>query len=135
MYIERSLSWHTRNSFMLTNLACPINNLRGEWDYTTVQRLHHRQIWSRGTEGRKDASENNKWMIVQCEIFSKSLNPQNIDKSVSDIRIRIRFPFECCFWISPSGSKLTIVADIQPASRIMITSVAYAFDSRLKRKF
>jgi len=29
-------------------------------------------------------------MIVQCECatFSKSLNPRNIDKSVSDIRVR-----------------------------------------------
>jgi len=29
-------------------------------------------------------------MIVQCAIFSKSLNPQNIENSVSDILIRIR---------------------------------------------
>jgi len=31
-------------------------------------------------------------MIMQCEcaFFSKSLNPRNIDKSVSDIRIRSR---------------------------------------------
>jgi len=36
-------------------------------------------------------------MIVQCETFSKSLNPRNIDKSVSDIRIRIRLPFESSF--------------------------------------
>jgi len=27
-------------------------------------------------------------MIVPCATFSKSLNPRNIDKSVSDIRIR-----------------------------------------------
>jgi len=47
-------------------------------------------------------------MIVQCATFSKSLIPQNIDKSVSDIRIRIRFPFESRFWISLSGCKLTI---------------------------
>jgi len=31
-------------------------------------------------------------MIVQCATFSKSLNPRNINKSVSDIRIR--FPFQ-----------------------------------------
>jgi len=28
---------------------------------------------------------------VQCATFSKNLNPRNIDKSVSDIRIRIDF--------------------------------------------
>ena len=61
-------------------------------------------------------------MIVQCATFSKSLNPRNIDKSVSDIRIRIRFPFESSFWISLSGCKLTILPDIQPANRIVIIS-------------
>jgi len=61
-------------------------------------------------------------MIMQCEcaFFSKSLNPRNIDKSVSDIRIR--FPFESSFWISLSGCKLTILPDIQPANRIVIIS-------------
>jgi len=54
--------------------------------------------------------------------FSKSLNPKNIDKSVSDIRISIRFPFESSFWISVSGCKLTILPDIQPANRIVIIS-------------
>ena len=34
-------------------------------------------------------------MIVQNATFSKSLNPRNIDKSVSDIRIR--FPFDSSF--------------------------------------
>jgi len=29
-------------------------------------------------------------MIVQWATFSESLNPRNVDKSVSDIRIRIR---------------------------------------------
>ena len=62
-------------------------------------------------------------MIVQCATFSKSLNPRNIDKSVSDIRIRIRFPFESSFWISSSSCKLTILLDIQPANRIVIISV------------
>jgi len=123
MYTERALSWHTwRNSFMVTNLAYPISNSWGEWDYTTVQRLHHRQTWSHGTEGWIDASENNKWMIVQCATFSKSLNPRNIDKSVSDIPIRIRLPFESSFWISASGCKLTILSVIQPANRIVIIS-------------
>ena len=51
---------------MLTNLAWPISRLRGEWDYTTVQRLHFffsleelaqtkeitpKTDWSYGTEG------------------------------------------------------------------------------------
>ena len=61
-------------------------------------------------------------MIVQCATFSNSLNPRNIDKSVSDIRIRIRLPFEISFWISLSGCKLTILPDIQPANRIVINS-------------
>jgi len=64
-------------------------------------------------------------MIVHCgcATFSKSLNTWNIDKSVSDIRIRIQFPFESSFWISLSGCKLTILLDIQPANRIVIISV------------
>jgi len=61
-------------------------------------------------------------MIVQCATFSKSLNPRNIDKSISDIRIRIRFLFESSFWISLSSCKLTILPDIQPANRIVIIS-------------
>jgi len=61
-------------------------------------------------------------MIVQCATVSKSLNPRNIDKTVSDIRVRIRFPFENSFWISVSGCKLTILPDIQPANRIVIIS-------------
>jgi len=52
--------------------------------------------------------------------FSKSLNPKDIDKSVSDIRIR--FPFESSFWISVSGCKHIILPDIQPANRIVIIS-------------
>ena len=64
-------------------------------------------------------------MIVQCATFSKSLNPRNIDKSVSDIRIRIRFPFESSLWISVSSCELTILPDIQPANRIVIISDLY----------
>jgi len=67
-------------------------------------------------------NEDNKWMIMQCATFSKSLNPRNINKSVSDIRFRIRFPFQSRFWISVSGCKLTILPDIQPANRIVIIS-------------
>jgi len=67
-------------------------------------------------------------MIVQCATFSKCLNPRNIDKTVSDIRIRIRFPFESSFWISVSGWKLTILPDIQPANGIVIISGLYSCD-------
>jgi len=72
-------------------------------DYTKAQRLHHRQTRSHGREGGKDAAEDNKCMVEQCATFSKSLNPRNINKSVSDIRIHIRFPFESSFWISVPG--------------------------------
>jgi len=51
-------------------------------------------------------------MIVQCATFYKNLNPRNIAKSVSDIRIRIRFPFKSSFWIT----------GIQPENRIVIIS-------------
>ena len=64
-------------------------------------------------------------MIVQCATFSKSLNPRNIDKSVSDIRIRFRF--ESSFWISLSGCKLTVLPDIQPANRIVIISAVHLY--------
>jgi len=64
-------------------------------------------------------------MIVQCATFSKSLNPRNIDKSVSDIRIR--FQFESSFWISVSGCILTILPDIQPANRLVIISARNTF--------
>jgi len=51
LYTERALSWHIRNRFLPTNLACPISRLRGEWDYTMIQRIHHRQTRSHGTDG------------------------------------------------------------------------------------
>jgi len=66
-------------------------------------------------------------MIVQCATFSKSLNPRNINKSVS--HIRIRFQFQSRFWISVSGCKLTILPDIQPAIRIVIISAVHSSDS------
>ena len=69
-------------------------------------------------------------MIVQCATFSKTLNPRNIDKSVSDIQIRIQFQFENSFWISVSGCKLTILPDIQPATRIVIISAIYTGATR-----
>ena len=64
-------------------------------------------------------------MNVQYATFSKLLNLRNIDKCVSDIRIRIRIPFESSFWISVSGCKLTILPDIQPANRSVIISAIY----------
>ena len=57
---------------------------------------------------------------MQYVTFSKNLNPRNIEKSVSDIRIR--FPFDSRLWISVSGCKLTILSDTQPANRIVIIS-------------
>jgi len=63
-------------------------------------------------------------MIVQCATFSKILNPRNINESISDIRIRVRFPFESSFWISVSGCKLIILPDIQSANRLVIISDA-----------
>ena len=96
------------------------------WHNSTVLRSHHRQTRSNGAEGWKDASEDNKWMIVQCATFSKSLNPRNIDKSVSDIRISIPFPFVSSFWITLCGCKLAILLDIKPANRIVIISGAWA---------
>ena len=62
---------------------------------------------------------------MQYATFSKNLNSQNIEKSVLDIRIRIRFPFDSRFWISVSGCKLTILPDILPANRIVIISDAH----------
>ena len=70
----------------------------------TVQRLHHRQTGSHGTEGLKDTSEDNKWMIVQCPTFPKvwilkiSIKsfgyphpyPVPIWKQFLDIRIRLQ---------------------------------------------
>ena len=71
-------------------------------------------------------------MIVQCATFSKSLNHRNIAKSVSDIRIRIRFLFEGSFWISVSGCNLTILPDIQPANRVVIISAASNISEKMR---
>jgi len=63
---------------------------------------------------------------MQRATFSKSLNPRNIDKSVSDIRIRIRlqtYPVASRL-ASLSGCKPPILPDTQPANRIVITSGA-----------
>jgi len=82
-------------------------------------------------------NEDNKWMSMQRATFSKSLNPRNIDKSVSDIQIRIRFLFESSFRISVSGCKLTILLDIQPANRIVIISGAQqeiSFSTKVSKK-
>jgi len=106
---------------MLANLACPISRLRGG------MRLHY------GTEITPQTDSESwhrrlkrsfwKLQMNDCATFSKSLNPRNIDKSVSDIRIR--FPFVSGFRISVSGCKLTVLPDIQPANRIVIISGSY----------
>jgi len=62
-------------------------------------------------------------MIVQYATFSTTLNSRNIEKSVSDILIRILFLFESSFWISASSCKLTILPDIQSSNRIVIISL------------
>jgi len=56
-------------------------------------------------------------MIVQCATFSKRLNPRYVDKSVSDILIRIRFPFEINFWISVCGCKLPVLPAGYPTGK------------------
>jgi len=110
---------------MLTNLVCPVN--RGGM----VMGLHYgTEIYTKDRLGvmvqkaeKMLLKITNEWLcIVHCATFSKSLNPRNISKSVPDIRIRIRFPFESSFWIFVSGCKLTILPDIQPANRIVIIS-------------
>jgi len=73
-------------------------------------------------------------MIVQCATFSKSLNPRNTDKSVLNIRIRIRFRFESSFWISVSGCKLPILPDIQPENRIVIIFDMHQSDQNTDRQ-
>jgi len=64
----------------------------------------------------------NKRMIMQYATFSKNLNPPNIENTASDIRIRVRFPFDSRVWISVSGCKLTILPDMQPANQIVVIS-------------
>jgi len=84
---------------MLTNLACSISHLRGEWDYATVQRLHHRHTRSQSTEGWKGASENNNWMIVQCATFPEvrileiSIKAFRISRSVSGSHLKAVFGY------------------------------------------
>jgi len=48
---------------------------------------------------------------VECATLPNSLNPRNSENSVSDILIRIQFPFESSFWISVSDRNLTILPD------------------------
>jgi len=64
--------------------------------------------------------------------FSKSLNPPNNEKSVSDILIRIRFTFESSFWIA-SGCKLTILPNIQQENRIVIISAVQCLPDEAKQ--
>ena len=69
-----------------------------------------RLTWSHGAEGWKGPSKDTRWMIVHCATFFKSLNPRIIEKSVSDMLIRIRLPFRSSFFICVSGCKLTYPA-------------------------
>jgi len=94
MYTERALSWHTRNRFMLSNLACPITRLRGgmRLGYTTVQRLHHRQTWSHGTEGWMLVKIINEW-LCDLQLFSKVWILEILIKA-----IRIPDPYPVHVW-------------------------------------
>jgi len=60
---------------MLTNLASwrvQLADLRGRMElHCGTERSHRTQTRSHGTEGWKDASEDNKRMIVQCATFPK----------------------------------------------------------------
>ena len=66
-------------------------------------------------------------VLNECEMgnFFQECEPSNMEKSVSDILLRIRFPFESSFWISVSGWNSLSFLDIQPGNRIEIISVAY----------
>jgi len=60
-------------------LTYPISRLEGNG--ITLQNIEitpqtDSESWHRRL---KDASEDNKWMIVQCGTISKSLNPWNIN--------------------------------------------------------
>jgi len=55
-------------------------------------------------------------MTVQCAAFSNRLNPQNIDKTVSDILIRYWFPLQNSCYISVFGCILIILPDTQARS-------------------
>ena len=113
---DREETWNLRDRNSEKWVSRLVSRSRPSLETPSLLRLHHRQSWSHGKVDWKDASENYKWMIVQCATFSKSRDLQNIDKSVSDIRIRIRFPSESSFWISGSSCKLTIMPDIQLAN-------------------
>ena len=59
-----------------------------------TERLYHRETGSHGTEVRKDASADNKWMIVQCAALPKvwileiSIKSFRISGSVSGSRLK-----------------------------------------------
>ena len=86
MHTERVLCWHTRNRYMKTNLVCPISWLIGgmRLGYTTIQRLHHRQTRSHGTDG---------WMLVKIInewLCNPNPYPVHVWKQFWDIRIRLQ---------------------------------------------
>jgi len=60
--------------------------------------------------------------------FSNNLNPQNIEKNVSDILIRIRSPLESSLDIRIRlQTHYSILPDIKPANRIVIIFAAYTY--------
>ena len=77
-------------------------------------------------------------MNVQCATFSKSRNPRNIEKSFSDIFIRIRFPFESSFWISlwlqahyPSGYQCRCQAKFLTSHHVRMHRVGFRIPNTL----
>jgi len=93
------------------------NGIKLQYRYCTLDRL--------GVMAQKAEKMYLKIMnelLCNVQLLPKSLNPRNIEKSVSDIRIRVRFSFESSFCISGSGLEFTILPDIQPANRIVIIS-------------
>jgi len=63
-------------------------------------------------------------MIVQCATFFKSLNPRNIDKSVSYMRMHIRFPFQSSFlYPYPVANSLSFSVVHDPVSGLRFNRI------------
>jgi len=95
IYTERALSWHTRKSFMLTNLACTISNLRGEWDYFMVQRLPGFRAQKAEKMLLKIINEwlCNVWLFPKVWILEISIKAFLIFGSVSGSRLKAVFGY------------------------------------------
>ena len=118
MYTERALSCHIRNRFILTNLPCSISRLRGDgitlrYRDDTLDRLGimaqkaERCFWRWWMNKCNVQLFWKKLQLMQCASFSKSLNPRNINKTVSDktfldIRIRLQTHYPSGY---PSGKR------------------------------